>query len=62
MFHFLLVIFLITPTGDIGMIKAPMPTYETCQDEGQKVMAKATTAGWIAVGTCVRPDDYVGDA
>src|SRR3546814_1944959 len=50
MFKFLLVMFLIDPQGNIGTVKAPMPSYEVCQQQGIILLDNATKAGLVAIG------------
>src|SRR3546814_8858897 len=62
MFKFLLVMFLIDPQGNIGTVKAPMPSYEVCKQQGIILLDNATKAGLVAIGTCVKPGDYVASS
>lgn len=62
MFKFLLILFVFSPDGSVGMVKTPTPTYEACQQLGANLTAKINAAGGAAVGTCVKPGDYIADA
>lgn len=59
MFKFLLVMFLLTPDGQVMVAKEPQATLQECLAEGQATIKEAAEVGLIVVGTCVEPKDYI---
>jgi hypothetical protein len=62
MFQFLLVLFIISPTGEVASGTKPYNTIEACRAEAQTVINKATHEGLLAVGRCVPRSAFQGNS
>jgi len=62
MFKFLLVMFLISPNGVEGTAKIPVSSLQECQELGAEYSRMAYEEGYVIIGTCVEPKDYVASS
>jgi len=58
MFAFLLVLSILSPTGDVQTGTKPFNTLEECREAGAAISQTAKEAGYFPIGLCIPRDAW----